>query len=206
MKNDLHIPKELQEAMNAAVSRLETVESGEAETEDILHVLAIFNPETQQKGAFTAYQQRVLLLAVLTFRHILVIWQRKQPNDMRAVYFPQTVLDIILRRVSEDTLDVVLDALWERVEALKEDEPILELIEISAYTLAKAVDNAVDTQSLCRDYPLETHIGVALRFMARAYVEDITHHEDDKPRQYRLFWRFWFTQIVPRAWYTLSNK
>lgn len=201
MNQQPRLPVALQEAITTAVDHLDSLPLDEADTADILRVLAIFHPEAPPAATLTVQQQRLLLLGSLTFRQMLALWQRRFPHDMRATAFLHQALTTILQRTADVAPGAVIDRLWEQTEALQTDDPIGELIGIAAYTLTKAIDQAVNADSSHGDYTLETHVGVALRYMARAYVAHTAHHDHAQPAHVCAFWRFWFTEIVPRAWF-----
>lgn len=172
---------------------------------DILRIGSLFGSLNDIQQQLSRQHQRRLLLQLLTLRHLLPIWHQHLPGDTSLNDYLGTMLSLVMKRLSPNRAKDALDYLWEHIDAYPRKPPAIDQISVSLYTTLKVLDMIENPTSAFNDYAPDTHAGVALMYAAQAYVAHYTANKHEQQQYYRQYWRYWLTEILPRAWFTLPG-
>lgn len=192
------LPPELQHAIRDALARLDT---NGMDAEDILRIGALFGSLNDIQQRFTRLHQRRLLMQLLTLRHLVPLWEHYLPDDRRFHNVLDSMLALTMKRHSYD--HETLDLLWQQVALYPHEQPVIEHIGISLYTLLKVFD-MIENLAVFYDYTPDIHAGVALWGTAHAYAAHQTSARQMHYDHIQRYWRYWLTGILPRAWFALA--
>mgnify|MGYP001001610528 CR=1 FL=1 len=196
---------ELHHTIHDILARANTDTADGIDSADILQIGTLFGSLNDVQRHLTRQHQRRLLLQLLTIQHLVPIWDHYLPDDHRLLDTLGAMLSLVMKRLSPEQAQQALDHLWEHIDTYPHHPPAIEHISISLYTTLKVLDMIENPKPAFSDYTPDTHAGVALRYAAQAYV---THQTADKHKQhyhYRQYWRYWLTEILPRAWFALPE-
>jgi hypothetical protein len=199
------VSTELQHATHDILARAKTSHADGIDSEDILNIGTLFGSLNDVQLRLTRQHQRRLLLQILTLQHLVPIWDQLLPGNHKLQHDLDSILTLVMKRLSPEQAQVKLDQLWEDIDAYPHAPPAIEHIGVSMYTTLKVIDIIENPKSSFDDYAPDTHAGVALWYSAQVYVAYQSIDQHDEHHYYQQYWNYWLTEIVPRAWFALPE-
>jgi hypothetical protein len=199
------VSTELQHAIHDILTYAKRGDADSIDSAEILQIGTLFGSLNDLQLRLTRQHQRRLLLQILTLQHLVPIWDQLLPDDRSLQHDLDTILTLVMKRLSPEQAQVTLNQLWEDIDAYPPTPPAIEHIGVSMYTTLKVIDMIENPKSSFGDYAPDTHAGVALWYSAQAYVAYQNSDQHDHDHYCRQYWRYWLTEIVPRAWFELPE-
>ena len=148
------------------------------------------------------------LLAVLTARHVLPIWQREQPDDMMPEGLLATADGMMTGQIEAERVDTVINEAWEWLLGLRTERwgnpdaynagaaAVFALQEARGEGFLEGVRIGDDDPD---DEFFEPGTGDTALFAAAAFAGPSWEGAPD-PRKAREFWTWWLQEAIPTTW------